>query len=628
MAAGSGPKITDWALVDRDTAKATPKASMPSVAPAVAPSPQDEPKPTPTIFFGGPPPQAGAGSSSASPVPPKATPASVGTTQPTAAPKAAGAYSADQWNYWWATQGSQAAAQRDDEVARLRQQLAAMQTTAQQRQQQLDGALAAIAQPLAGTGFAARPAAMPATAPQAPIANTPSQVNVQANLGMTSSGTSVPPVSVQASPLGTQSATQIHQPPHLPKSVPLTSLPDPETSWVLFERAFNEYTAEARMHNNVSFQITRAVKAQLSTKLQGLVATSMSIADMQVNGSEFVLLRWLKKRFNDVSNEVECQSLTADFEKFKRTGPNMRDFIDQFEHFQTRRIPLSLPELSDEELKRLLIAKAQLPTAVEAEMMLALQRIRAANGTTSSTYAEVREQLLLIAQNPNLFVTRGQYAAQTVVDDDDSVPHTTYMVRTPYHLCRHFQRDGYCTWGDHCKFVHSGANETTRAHNYAYAGARAGERSWTPHRIHYAGYGERRGRSTPRSTYHDRSRSRSKGKGKGKGKGKRDRSRSFNRDRFFNGSSSHHDRSRSRSYNRDDRSRDRSRSPRDRKGGKGSRKGRSPSSSRGARDICRDFQRGRCDRGDRCRYKHDNSSPSPSPSFGGRRRFPDRSRSR
>jgi hypothetical protein len=259
------------------------------------------------------------------------------------------------------------------------------------------------------------------------------------------------------------------------------------------------------------------------------------------------------------------------FDRFRRTTPDMRAFVDQFEH-HVLKLSLHGHKHDDATQTRYLISKADLPQAVESELMLSLHRIRMATGKATSTYTDVKNELILMGKSSKLFVRVNKIEkAPQGIDAATSKP----TPATQWIDARPPQDSAAVRWMDKGKGKGLGKNKFNGRNDQCW---------------HYQQGTCFRGTSC----------------------------------RFAHGDKDHTDSRRGRSQSRNnDRSRSqysRSRSPRgyggDRRGNDG---GRDRSRSRGAGVACRDYANGNCNRGKGCRFAHQQSSPTRSPST--QRRF-------
>ena len=442
-------------------------------------------------------------------------------------------YSPQQWAQWsqYQMQRMQAMAAQ---LTQQQQALAASQQQAAQLQAAATAAPTAAQQAPAASVFAHPPAA-PAIAPD--------------------------PQMMQQFRLLQQSLT----PPPKVRKVDTPVLPDPSKGFRIFERAVDEHVAANDGQSD--YAMAKSLKDALPEHLQVIASECFSIDEMKAPGSLGRIMDWLRERFDDLPDDTVTQTVT-EWHDFRRSGNDLRAYVDQFEHHLVRLTKVGKPVSVDDQ-KTYLLLKADLPKAIEHEMRTALFRVSKALGKQTYEYKDLKSELILLSRRPELLQRR-----VNVVQSDSNLDNSKYdgrvsqdvgnVSRSLKHVnfgqkgkgkgngkgsCWHFQA-GTCLYGSECRFSHSGSA-------WIGAGADSGRgRSRTPR-------GDHRGRDSSRSPRQfDRSRSprgggsselcrlfqtgfcnfgnsckfshaggrggrsRSPSKGKGKGKGKHGKSRS------------------------------------------------------------------------------------------------------
>ncbi len=443
-------------------------------------------------------------------------------------------YSPQQWAQW-------------SQYQMERMQAMAAQLTQQQN------ALAASQQQ--ATALQAAAAAAPTIAQQAPVASVfahpPAAPAIAPDAQM-----------MQQFQLLQQSLT----PPPKVRKVDTPVLPDPNKGFRIFERAVDEHVAANDGQSD--YAMAKSLKDALPEHLGVLASERFSIDEMKAVGSLGRIMDWLRDRFDDLPDDTVTQTVT-EWHNFRRTGNDLRAYVDQFEHHLVRLTKVG-QKVSAEDQKLYLLLKADLPTAIEHEMRTALFRVSKALGQQTYEYKDLKSELILLSRRPELLQRR-----VNVVQSDSNFDNSKYdgrvsqdvgnVSRSLKHVnfgqkgkgkgngkgsCWHYQA-GTCLYGSECRFSHGGSA-------WIGAGADSGRgRSRTPR-----GQSDHRGRDSSRSPRQfDRSRSprgdnrelcrlfqtgfcnfgnsckfshaggrggrsRSPSKGKGKGKGKHGKSRS------------------------------------------------------------------------------------------------------
>ena len=364
------------------------------------------------------------------------------------------------------------------------------------------------------------------------------------------------------------------------------TLPDPSEGWNIYERVVQEFVAEVEDYAT-KYQIVRAVKDALPITLQQLLADRMTVKEMQADDALSKVMDWLESRYKNAAGEVELKDI-KEFDVFRRKTHDMQAYIDGFEALLCK-LSNQGHIMCEAQKTRYLFSKADLPPELEADVLLALNRVRKARNEAHFTYADLREELILVGKKPSAFVRVRTTTTTTTPTEpynpyggaaqfDMSNPYAPQRPKQPKEdrgalaaaavralmydternevrrnpLCWHFTQ-GTCNRGSQCRFSHAGT------------GVRPQSRS--------------------RST-------RPGGKGDRKGKGRDARSRS---------------RSTRPSFPRSSRSRSPTSFP-------ASRYSSSPARQQ---HLCRQFQQGHCSYGGRCRFRHGSQPRSPTP-----RRFP------
>ncbi len=335
------------------------------------------------------------------------------------------------------------------------------------------------------------------------------------------------------------------------KQISTPDLPDPSsTPFVVWERAVQEFQVEVAGYPE--YKVVKAIKDSLPVNLQILASDRMSVLEMQQPDAVVTLIAWIRGRYADLPGTASQEAL-ENFDKFRRTTPDLRAYLDAFE---THLVRLSKhgTTFNDEQVKQYIVAKADLPALVKNELMLSLHRTCKATNVPSASLQDLKDELLLLGKRPDLFVRR-QSNVNVIASD---TPHDVERSRT---------------WD---------------------RGSSARGREPSRHD---------RGEPSTACYYTD--------KGKGKGKGKDYRSKPpcrhharghchFGDSCRFSHSGKGGDRSRSRSHGGYQKN-DRSRSPR----GRGGYEQNNRSRSRGRQEPCRDFARGQCRRGGTCLFLHE-----------------------
>jgi hypothetical protein len=278
----------------------------------------------------------------------------------------------------------------------------------------------------------------------------------------------------------------------------------------MYQRAVDEFIAEVSDYAT-KFQILRALKDALPENLQVLLIDRMSVQDMKEEDARDVFMTWLRTRYETTAG-TDAQDNMNEFNKFMRTTSSLRDFIDSFEHLILKLQKDGLV-FSDVQQRGYLIAKAELPAEVLADLQLSMHR------RGKSAYTDVREELLLIGAKPSLFVravhrTEATPTKQQVNEvhfqqrDDKGKGGRGRKGSKP--ICWHYQK-GTCQRGNDCFYEHvyerggkKGAGKRGRSTSPSGGGK---GRSYSPRGRSYS-----RSRDTMRdfSSAPDRSRSRSR----------------------------------------------------------------------------------------------------------------------
>ena len=364
----------------------------------------------------------------------------------------------------------------------------------------------------------------------------------------------------------THQQQQMTQLPQRVRKLDTPTLPDPSKGFRTFERAVDEHVAAN--DGQPDYAMAKSLKDALPEHLGVLASEKFSIDEMKAPGSLNRIMDWLRERFDDLPDDTTTQTMT-DWHNFRRSGSDLRAYVDQFEHHLVRMTKIG-QKVSAEDQKLYLLLKADLPTAIEHEIRTALHRVSRALGQLTYEYKDLKTELLLLSRRPELLQRRVN--ASSLVDDDLAAQ------RLLDRAGRTLDRDG---------------SSRNRQHDQRVAQT-AGIRTLT-----------------------DRLRSVNINKGKGKGKGPcwhyqegrclYGRDCKFSHDGKGGGGSAWIGAERGRDRSRSGfRGRDRSRTPR---------QGDRSRSPRG--EICRQYQTGFCNFGNSCRFSHAGGRDGPrSPSKG------------
>ncbi len=339
-------------------------------------------------------------------------------------------------------------------------------------------------------------------------------------------------------------------------------LPDPGQGFVQFKRAVDEFVAIHTSPYSSSqppppFHIFKSIKDGLPEPLQVLATERFTISDMEQPGSLTTMMDWLSNRYDDFP-DVEKRKIWKEWHNFRRSGSDIRLFVDQFEHHLVMLTKVGARP-ADGDLNELLLIKANLPAQVEHEIRLALQRLCSCLSLATYTFTQLKTELLALSNRPDFLTKR----VNIVTEQKDNSIVDRNRGSQP---CRHFA-SGQCHFGDGCKFVHDkGVRQESRFSHYQQE--RNVHYNESKPQCHYFGSGQRCPYGDQCRYAHSGSRNRSRSPRKGKG--------------------------------------DRSRSPRHGKG-------------RDQRDQrCYDYSVGKCHRGAECKFQHQgdtrrtSSSRSPS----------------
>ena len=357
----------------------------------------------------------------------------------------------------------------------------------------------------------------------------------------------------------TQSAPPAARGSHPPKQLHALNLPDPKGNWINFKRKVDEAIVEADSLQATSFMKVRWLADALPVHDQNLLRDFMSVARMQETDALANIMTWLEARHGPTAGAEELE-VTETFDYFRRTSADFEMYVDNFESHVQRLIAIGEP-LTEAQKRRFLIAKADLPKNAKAKLLSTLLQIRKCKGVSVDVYSDVKESLIALGKESNHFVRVNATEEVQNVNYSSSGPYRPSSASRP--ACRHFAR-GICTRGGACRFAHDAG------------------RGRTPERGQGSGRGYERSRSPRASPRFERQSSRSPGT---------DRFRANFRDGFRQrsppprGSPSPRFSPRPSPQRGTSPQRDRSGSPRE-------------------RQVCFDFQAGRCNRGANCKFSH------------------------
>ena len=346
---------------------------------------------------------------------------------------------------------------------------------------------------------------------------------------------------------------------HIPKQLHALNLPDPKGNWINFKRKADEAIIEADSLGALPFQKVRWLADALPVHDQNLLRDFMSVARMQETDALANIMTWLEARHGPTAGAEELE-VTESFDYFRRTSADFEMYVDNFEAHVQRLIAIGEP-LTEAQKRRFLIAKADLPKNAKAKLLSTLLQIRKCKGVSVDVYSDVKESLIALGKESNHFVRVNATEEAQNVNYSSSGPYRPSSASRP--ACRHFAR-GNCTRGGACRFAHDAG------------------RGQTPERGQGSGRGYERSRSPRASPRFERQSSRSPGT---------DRFRANFRDGFRQrsppprGSPSPRFSPRPSPQRGTSPQRDRSGSPRE-------------------RQVCFDFQAGRCNRGANCKFSH------------------------
>ena len=185
-----------------------------------------------------------------------------------------------------------------------------------------------------------------------------------------------------------------------PKQLHALSLPDPHENWLPFKRKVA--MLEADTFNATTFQKVRQVIAALPDQEQSLLRDFMSVPQMSAPDALLNLLGWLESRHASKAGAEELD-VTKNFDAYQRSSGNFQNYVDTFEAHVQRLITIGEP-LTEAQKRRFLIAKAALPEQAEAKLLSSLLQIRKCKGTTVDVYSDVKESLIALGKESNLFV--------------------------------------------------------------------------------------------------------------------------------------------------------------------------------------------------------------------------------
>ena len=304
----------------------------------------------------------------------------------------------------------------------------------------------------------------------------------------------------------------------------------------------------------------------------------MSVPQMSAPDALTNLLAWLESRHASKAGAEELD-VTKNFDAYQRSSGDFQMYVDTFEAHVQRLITIGEP-LTEAQKRRFLIAKAALPKTAEAKLLSSLLQIRKCKGVSVDVYSDVKESLIALGKESNLFVKVNATEVEHNVNYSSSGPYRPSSASRP--ACRHFAR-GNCTRGGACRFAHVAGGGRTPERGF--------DRSRSP-------------RASPR--YPSRSpgpQYRSPSRYPTQAYTPPEAPRGFRQGQGRSGSPRG--------------------SPSPRPSPQRDRSDRSPQRDRSqGRQVCFDFQAGRCNRGGGCRFSHSAKSASRPREFSGARSPP------